>query len=252
VTTLVKEIEVSMWGRVSFEEVYDLLHTGATLTGGFSRFDYSVKGARGASFHELRANLPRDAVNVYYRDQIGNVSTSRLRPTATRQELEFKPRFPIFGGWKSQWYLGYSVPTHSVLSRTGGNKFKLEVDFSTSLEGAAVDDLTVKVILPEGATNVEANLPFEVDAQSRTTRQTYLDTPVFGRPVLVLQKKNVVAQHNVPFEVTFEFQTSFMLHEPLLLVGAFLALFLFCMLVFRLDVSLVKTTAPHAKKPKTE
>jgi oligosaccharyltransferase complex subunit alpha (ribophorin I) len=41
ITKLVKEIEVSMWGRVSVEEIYDLLHTGAKLKGGFSRFEYS-------------------------------------------------------------------------------------------------------------------------------------------------------------------------------------------------------------------
>lgn len=250
ITNLVKEIEVSMWGRVSIEEVYDLHHTGAKLKGGFSRFEYTARNARSASFHEMQTHLPKDAMNVYYRDQIGNVSTSRLRKTDTRQELEFKPRFPIFGGWKTQWYLGYSVPTHSVLSRSG-DKFKLETDFSTSLDGAAVDDLTLKVILPEGSTNIQVNLPFEVDYQSQTTRQTYLDTPAIGRPVIVLKKRNLTPLHNVPFEVTFEFQQNFMLHEPLLLVSGFFVFFVVCMVLFRLDVSLVKT-ADAPKKTKTE
>uniref|UniRef100_K3W6J7 Dolichyl-diphosphooligosaccharide--protein glycosyltransferase subunit 1 n=1 Tax=Globisporangium ultimum (strain ATCC 200006 / CBS 805.95 / DAOM BR144) TaxID=431595 RepID=K3W6J7_GLOUD len=252
VTNLVREIEVSMWGRVSVEEVYDLLHTGAKLKGGFSRYEYTAQNERGASFHDMQAYLPKDAVNVYYRDQIGNVSTSRLRVTSTRQELAFKSRFPIFGGWKTQWYLGYSVPTHSVLSRDG-DKFKLEIDFSTSIEGAAVDDLTVKVILPEGSTNLQANLPFAVDSiTDNTRRQTYLDTPLVGRPVLIISKKNVIAAHNVPFEVTFEFPQTFMLHEPLLLVSAFLAFFLFCMVIFRFDVSLLAKSNAKAKKSKTE
>lgn len=250
-TNLVREVEVSMWGRVSIEEVYDLQHSGAKLKGGFSRFEYTMRDAKSASFHDMHAQLPRDAVNVYYRDQIGNVSTSRLRVTPTRQELFFQSRFPIFGGWKTQWYFGYSVPTHSVLSRGSGDQFKLEVDFSTSIEGAAVDDLTVKVILPEGATNVRANLPFEVDSLEQTSRQTYLDTPAYGRPVLVIKKKNVIAQHNVPFEVTFDFKTSFMLHEPLLLVSAFLAFFLLCMVLFRCDLSLVKSS-PKKKTTKVE
>lgn len=250
VTTLVRELEVSMWGRVSVEEVYDLEHTGAKLKGGFSRYEYTAHNQHGASFYDLVTHLPKDAVNVYYRDQIGNVSTSRLRETSTRQELLFKPRFPLFGGWKTQWYLGYSVPTHSVLTRAG-DRFKLEMDLSTALDGAAVDDLTVKVILPEGSTNVQVNLPFAVDAIADTTRQTYLDTPLVGRPVVVISKKNVVAAHNVPFEVTFEFPQAFMLHEPLLLVSGFLAFFLVCMALFRLDVSLLKAK-PSAEKRKTE
>ncbi|GAB9474833.1 Dolichyl-diphosphooligosaccharide-protein glycosyltransferase subunit [Globisporangium polare] len=252
VTNLVRELEVSMWGRVSVEEVYDLLHTGAKLKGGFSRYDYTAQNERGASFHDMHATLPKDAVNVYYRDQIGNVSTSRLRMTSTRQELAFQSRFPLFGGWKTQWYLGYSVPTHSVLARDG-EKFKLEMDFSTSIDGAAVDDLTVKVILPEGATNVQVNLPFAVDSLSDATRQTYLDTPLVGRPVLIISKKNVIAAHNVPFEVTFDFPQTFMLHEPLLLVGGFLVFFVICMLLFRLDMSLISSSKKSdANKKKTE
>lgn len=249
ITKLTREIEISMWGRVSFEEVYDMEHTGAKLKGGFSRFDYVQTQQRGASFHEMHAHLPRDSVNVYYRDQIGNISTSRLRPasrTGTYQELEFKSRFPLFGGWKSQWYLGYSVPTYSVLSHFG-NTFKLKVDFSTPIQGASVDDLTVKVIFPEGATNVQAIVPFSLDGTSETTRQTYLDTPAIGRPVLILDKKNVVAAHNLPFEVTFDFPKHFMMHEPLLLVSAFLAFFMICMLLFRLDISIAKKSVLKKK-----
>lgn len=246
-TKLTREIEVSMWGRVSVEEVYDVEHSGAKLKGGFSRYEYQARHQKGASFYDMRALLPKDAVNVYYRDQIGNVSTSRLRPTSTRTELEFKPRFPLFGGWKTQWYFGYSVPTHSVLSRSG-DSFKLEMDFSTPVEGAAVDDLTLKIILPEGATNIQLNIPFSVDAVSEASRQTYLDTPVFGRPVVIIDKKNVVAAHNVPFEVTFDFPQRFMLHEPLLLVSGFMAFFIVCMVLFRLDVSLVRQPAGDKKK----
>ncbi|CAH0481353.1 unnamed protein product [Peronospora belbahrii] len=251
ITKLTREIEVSMWGRVSFEEVYDMEHTGAKLKGGFSRFDYMHLQHRSASFYEMHAHLPKDSVNVYYRDQIGNVSTSSLRPagrTGSYQDLKFEPRFPMFGGWKNQWYMGYSVPTHSVLTRSG-DKFKLKVDFSTPVKGVAVDDLVVKVILPEGATNVQVKVPFSVDSTSRTTRQTYLDTPAIGRPVVILSKKNVVAAHNKPFEVTFDFPQYFMMHEPLLLVFGFLSIFIVSMCLFRLDISIAKKPM---QKMKTE
>ncbi|KAI9906421.1 hypothetical protein PsorP6_004775 [Peronosclerospora sorghi] len=249
ITKLTREIEVSMWGRVSSEEVYDMEHTGAKLKGGFSRFDYVHQHQRSASFDEMYAYLPKDSVNVYYRDQIGNISTSRLRPAGRMglyQKFEFKPRFPIFGGWKTQWYMGYSVPAHSVLTHVG-DKFKLKVDFSTPVQGVSVDDLTVKLILPEGAANVQVNVPFSVDSMSKTTRQTYLDTPLIGRRVVILDKKNVVAAHNVPFEVTFDFPRYFMLHEPLLLVSAYLTFFVVCMLLFRLDISIAKKPV-HKKK----
>lgn len=56
-----------------------------------------------------------------------------------------------------------------------------------------------QVILPEGSTDLAAEVPFPV-AQSRDVRYTYLDT--VGRPVLVLQKQNVVMEHNQHFQVT--------------------------------------------------
>ena len=38
-----REIEVSHWGNVAIEEVYDLVHTGAKLIGGFSRADFQKR-----------------------------------------------------------------------------------------------------------------------------------------------------------------------------------------------------------------
>lgn len=239
-TNVVKEIELSMWGRVSVEEVYDLLHSGAVLKGGFSRLDYTMNGKTGASFNQVRAILPKDAENVYYRDIIGNITTSRLRVSKLQQELELQPRFPIFGGWKTQWYMGYSVPTAGVLIRKG-NSYSLKMAISTPIEEATVDDLTVKVILPEGATNIKLNVPFKTESQSQTIRHTYLDSAMFGRPVMVIHKKNLVPQHNIPFTVTFDFDSKMMLHEPMLLIAAFMSFFLLCIVGFRLDLSLVKS-----------
>ena len=42
-TTAEREIEVSHWGNVAVEEVYDLTHTGAKLVGGFSRADFQKR-----------------------------------------------------------------------------------------------------------------------------------------------------------------------------------------------------------------
>ncbi|KDO28306.1 hypothetical protein SPRG_06356 [Saprolegnia parasitica CBS 223.65] len=248
-TSLTKEIEVSLWGRVSTEEVVDLSHSGAVLKGGFSRFDYMQMPS--ASFRQFTATLPKDVLNVYYRDQIGNITTSRMRQTTSRTELELNARFPLFGGWKTQYYLGYSVPTQTVLFRSG-ESYKLEMDFSTCIDGASVDDLTLKVILPEGARNIKVHVPFAVDVQGETTRQTYLDTAMVGRPVVLLKKTNVVAQHNVPFTVTFEYPSRFIYREPLLLIGGFFAFFVVCMVLFRLDLSLTKAAVSSAPKAKVE
>jgi len=95
-SSFIKEVEVSHWGNIAIEEIYELKHGGATLKDGFSRFDYQMK--RGAqqqnSFRSLVAELPAQANNIYYRDQIGNISTSDMRTTADGNlELEIQTRY---------------------------------------------------------------------------------------------------------------------------------------------------------------
>nr|CCA26469.1 dolichyldiphosphooligosaccharideprotein glycosyltransferase subunit putative [Albugo laibachii Nc14] len=238
VTELTKEIELSMWGRVSVEEVYDLSHTGAVLKGSFSRLKYA-QGATGASFSELRATLPKEAIGLYYRDQIGNITTSRVRVTSKSTEVELTPRFPMMGGWKTQFYFGYALPTWSVLKHAG-DSYKLEVEFSSSIAGIAVDSQTLKIILPEGARDAKVDVPFHVDKQSETRRLTYLDTSLIGRPVLILKKKNLTGKHNAIFTVTFDFPSKFMLLEPGLLISAFFVFFVFCMIILRCDLSIAQ------------
>ena len=60
----------------------------------------------------------------------------------------------------------------------------------------------MQVVLPEGAYDISASVPFEVQEQ-RTVRYTYLDTPLLGgRPVIILKMKNAAHDHNIPFQVS--------------------------------------------------
>lgn len=34
-------------------------------------------------------------------------------------EVELRPRFPLFGGWKTQYLLGYNVPSYQYLFNQG-------------------------------------------------------------------------------------------------------------------------------------
>ena len=67
----------------------------------------------------LQTLLPASARDVYYRDEIGNISTSNLREMDDQMELELRPRFPLFGGWKTHYYIGYNVPSYQYLYNQG-------------------------------------------------------------------------------------------------------------------------------------
>jgi len=233
--TVRTDMEVSHWGSVSVEEVIELEHAGAKLKGGFSRFDYQMRRTEDShSFRSLLAVLPGEANSIFYRDQIGNISSSELRQVEGEIELEVQPRFPMFGGWKSQFYIGYRVPTESMLTVDPiSGRYKLKFDFYTMFEDVWVGDLEVKLVLPEGCTDIKVELPSSTTS-SWTRRYTYLDSKMNGgRPVLVLRGKNLVAELDSEVLVSYSFGPSRILVEPFMLCASFFTFFCICSFIAR-------------------
>jgi len=152
--------------------------------------------------------------------------------------LGLTPRFPLFGGWKFGFYMGYNLPAQYYLFNDNqhSNIYVLNATFATNLDNAVIDELVVRVILPEGATEIEVHTPFPIDGKSSATHYTYLDTS--GRPVVIVNKKNVVSEHNRYFQVTYKFSQFSLLQEPILLIIAFFLFFLFIMVYVRLEFNI--------------
>ncbi|KAJ3317590.1 dolichyl-diphosphooligosaccharide--protein glycosyltransferase subunit 1, partial [Gonapodya sp. JEL0774] len=120
----------------------------------FSRTDLLLMGRSGTPptmIRHLRFNLPAGSFNAEYRDYDGNVSTSNFATSRSGATLELKPRYPLFGGWKYQFWFAYDVPlSQSVrLRQDGRHVWKGPV--MKGLQNVPVDKLEVEVVLPEGA-----------------------------------------------------------------------------------------------------
>ena len=98
-TKVVREIEVSHWGNIAVNEWYTLVNRGAEIKGEFSRIDLNLRHRPSAvnAIKSLEAILPRSAWGLYYRDEVGNVSTSHARQHNSYVHLEINPRFPVMG-----------------------------------------------------------------------------------------------------------------------------------------------------------
>ena len=60
-------------------------------------------------------------------------------------------RFPLFGGWQTRYYIGYNVPTYEYLFHSGSH-FVLKMRFVDHVfDDQIVDELTTRIILPEGS-----------------------------------------------------------------------------------------------------
>jgi len=243
IRSLVKEYEVSHWGNLAVEETYNIEHIGSQLEGPFSRFDF-MRSPSPSAINILNFHVPKESADWYYRDEIGNISSSHISKASTHTKFQVLPRFVLFGGWRTDFYLGYNLPLQHYLSTYVSNsgRYLLNVTFGINLEEPySIENHLVRIILPEGARDIKVNLPFTVDSQSTTDKHyTYLDTT--GRPVVVLSRKNTVILHNQFIEVTYSFSQLQMLKEPLLLTGTFFLLLLAVIIYVRIDLSIVPKT----------
>ncbi|KAL4656008.1 dolichyl-diphosphooligosaccharide-protein glycosyltransferase subunit 1 [Arapaima gigas] len=246
ISSITRTIEVSHWGNIAVEETIDLRHTGAFLKGPFSRYDYQRQSDSGiSSVKSFKTILPASAQDVYYRDEIGNISTSHLVVLEDSVEVEVRPRFPLFGGWKTHYIIGYNLPSYEYLY-TLGDQYALKMRLVDHVyDDQVIDHLAVKIILPEGARNIHLDTPYPIDRAPDQLHYTYLDT--FGRPVLVATKNNLVEQHIQDVVVHYTFNKVLMLQEPLLVVGAFYIMFFTVIIYVRLDFSITKDPAAEVR-----
>ena len=114
-------------------------------------------------------------------------------------EVELRPRFPLFGGWQTRYYLGYNVPAYQYLYNKG-DKYILKMRVIDHVfDEFVVDKLVVKIVLPEGSIGIKVKTPFKLTEGRQEIHKTYLDT--VGRPVVVLSKDNLVEGHIQDLEV---------------------------------------------------
>jgi oligosaccharyltransferase complex subunit alpha (ribophorin I) len=239
ITRLERTVEISHWGNVAVEETIDITHTGALLKGSFSRYDFQKDGRSGpASVKNYKTILPASATGVYYRDTNGNISTSAMRVLKDSVELDLRPRFPLFGGWRTHYTIGYNVPSFEYLFHSGDQYLLKMRVIDHVFDDMVVDEIVTKIILPEGSKNLKLITPYSVERLQDTLHFTYLD--ITGRPVITFRKTNLVENHINDFNVKYNFSRVMMLQEPLLVIVFLYLIFLVIIVAMRLDFSIIK------------
>jgi oligosaccharyltransferase complex subunit alpha (ribophorin I) len=62
-----------------------------------------------------------------------------------QSELEIEPRYPLFGGWKASFVIGYGLPLQDFLFESPDGRRYLNFSFGCPLVETVVDKLTIKV-----------------------------------------------------------------------------------------------------------
>ncbi|EME26781.1 oligosaccharyltransferase complex subunit alpha (ribophorin I) [Galdieria sulphuraria] len=188
-------LKVSHWGWLQVLESYDLENKGAESKGGFSRLDFqSNSHYYKPVVEDVVARLPTEARDVSYKDYVGNITSSHLRgPDRSKGRiLQLKFRYPLIGGWKNAFFIGYRVPSKKYLKSLGSNQYQLRVNIPPSIRSIVIEKYVLRVALPEGAKNIawDYSVPFAFDNVNNETMFDLLD--IQGRPLLVFEKRNMV------------------------------------------------------------
>ncbi|CAO1625453.1 unnamed protein product [Jaminaea pallidilutea] len=256
VVSLDRHVEVSHWAAaVSVQDRVWLRNNGPMLKGHFSRVDHQVGAFYGGAGRNLLTDfaihLPSGARDAYFVDQIGNVSTSHFRSAPADEAhvskpsyqlansgasyLQLQPRYPLMGGWNYTFTTGWNLPSGEGgwvkrISGAGRREFSVAVPFWQAIQDVPADRVTTTIVLPEGATVLDVQSPFEVDDEHRRSISTYLDT--VGRPAIVLEKHRVSERHSGNVYIRYSLDGPAHLLKPLSVAGAGMAAFATA-LVFR-------------------
>lgn len=244
---LERDIEISHWGgNLATEERYWTTNSGAHLKGHFSRVQWATAQYYNPATSALKAlNVPLKpgSLNPYFTDDIGNVSTSRFRSNAREANLELRPRYPVFGGWKYSFRIGWDAALNRFLrqqSPANANAYVLKVPFLEGPkmgEGVAYERVDVRVLLPEGATDVKFETAVPLVAHEVRAHQTFMDTR--GRTALRLTALNVVdGSRDQELIVTYTYPLSAAMRKPLTIFIGVFAVFVTAWVVGRLDTSI--------------
>ncbi|KAF2671140.1 Ribophorin I [Microthyrium microscopicum] len=246
-TKFERDIEVSHWGgNLAVEERYWLTNRGAKLKNHFSRVQWQMsKYANPASVSAGSLTLPLlgGAENPYYTDDIGNVSTSNFRPGRRESLLNIRPRYPIYGGWNYSFKVGWDHSLKGFLRKAGGEKHVLKVPFMEGPRtdaGIAYEQVTVRVVLPEGSENIKFEAGVPLTSSFIQTHRTFMDTT--GRPTLVLTARNAIEEwrERPHVVITYDYPWTAAYRKPIVITAAVFSVFALTWVIGNLDVRIGK------------
>ena len=234
----VKTFQVSHWGNIAVTEEYQIENIGAKLIGEFGRIDYDGGNTGGKNaFLKLDAKLPLRSWGLWYRDEIGNVSTSNARRDMNDVNLELYPRFPILGGWKSNYDIGYNLPTKFHVKTNNKGNYMVNLTFGMPFKNILARNYTVKIILPESADNIKVNLP--IDTQySIDYDKDFGCLDLFGRKSIIIRLNNMYEVYNTNIYISYDYKWTMLFVKPIILIVYFIILFAVMIIYSRANISL--------------
>lgn len=231
-----RDIHVSHWGSVRIKEVYDIANLSPSIKGEFSRLATMMNpdtGMQGAA-HTLKAKVPAAAFDIRYRDEIGNISTSRMATSGSWIALALDPRFPVFGGWSAHFIFEYSVGLDAMVEKKGTGQYSVSFPSLPAIVDLTYDHVETRLHLPGGAqvnSNVQLGFP---GSFSVSKEYTYLS--MMPSPVLTITQDNAVTDMATVAVFNYGYQDILMFEKIAVACISLIAAVAFSVVVSSIDL----------------
>lgn len=239
-TSASKQVDISMWGNLKFEYDFRILNAAAELDGELSNIDFQahiMSNGRNA-LRQTRLQLPRDIWRLSLTDEVGNLT----RPVAKylnedEIDLVIFPRFSLFGGWKSTYWISYNQWSNKYLFRSEEqpNLFRLDMSFTHILAPILTYDYKLSFCLPEFATFRGFESPFT--AVNSYTERSHGLFEFFGKKCYTHHYTNIIDKaHNKQISVYFEFDVLMIYYKLMYVILTISMLFAVAFFISRVDL----------------
>lgn len=241
---LKRDIWISHWGdSVSFEEKYEFINNVGKLPSSFSRLNwmnnpYSYNG--GPFVLGVNVKLPSKFRDAYFVDYVGNVSTS----TIVNDMLVLKPRFPLFGGWKYNFTIGWNNDLKDIVreSTSEDDVYYAIVPLINGPYDISYSKAEISFYLPEGAELIDISSALSYKSKNISYEKSYLDFQ--GHTKVTLQFENLIDDYSsTEVIVKYKYSTQALFKKPLLISGFLFIGLISYFLLGKIDVAIDQKTA---------
>lgn len=249
-TSASKQVAVSLWGNLKFDYDLRIRNDAAELDGELSNIDFQphLSSAGRNSMRQNRFQLPRDIWRLSITDEVGNL-TRPIAKYLNDEEIDVVifPRFSLFGGWKSTYWISYNQWASKYLSQSKEQPslFRLETSFTHVLGPILTNEYKLSFCIPEFATFRGFDSSFT--HLDHGVEKSYGLFEYFGKDCYWFTYANVADKnHKKQVHVYFELSPSLMFLKLFYVIGAVTFLFGLVFVISRVDLDF-HTAAPKVK-----
>lgn len=149
-----KKVEISpLKGTVDVTERFHVRNDGAAIHSDFSRGIHNAMHYNGREtnfLNELAFIYPNSMDNHVLKDDLGYNYSKHIKLTPAGKKVSLKPRYPIGGSWRYEWYQAYTLDLKEFLYKNG-ETYHFSINNFNLFDDVLVENLTFEFVLPEGA-----------------------------------------------------------------------------------------------------